>query len=77
MADKEYSNEHPKYKKKHWTEIPAKGWNEVLKEDREFRKKLREKNIKEKNTEWDKMKRDLKRLKNFFSGKQKTNEGEE
>ena len=45
MADKEYSNEHPKYKKKHWTEIPAKGWNEVLKEDREFRKKLREKNI--------------------------------
>ena len=49
----------------------------TLKEDRERKEKLREKNIKEKNTEWDKMKRDLKRLKNFFSGKQKTNEGEE
>jgi len=51
--------------KKHWTKIPAKGWNQALKEDREFRKILREKNIREKNTEWDKIKRDLKRLKDF------------
>ena len=50
--------------KKHWTKIPAKGWNEVLKEDREFREKLRKD-----NTEWKKMKSDFLKLKNFFSWK--------